>query len=140
VTITNAWATATTVEVGEPGPLTQLVLDYTQLLGTLASGDRPSGWVPLEPFVHRDTFERVGTFLEQQTWEQYTDMLTQWASTIDRFVSTLRRVAEIGDTVYYEIEERHHRGERVNVVNSLTVFRFRDARIDRLDVFLQQAR
>ena len=48
---------------------------------------------------------------------------------------------QTGALVYYEIEERHFRGDKVNVINSMTVFEF-DAndRIRRLNVYLQQAR
>jgi hypothetical protein len=43
--------------------------------------------------------------------------------------------------VYYEIEERHFRGDTVNVVNSMTVFGFdEDGKIRQLDVYLQKAR
>ncbi len=40
-----------------------------------------------------------------------------------------------------EVEERHHRGDSVSVVNSLTVFEFdHEGLIRHLDVFLQQPR
>jgi hypothetical protein len=43
--------------------------------------------------------------------------------------------------VYFEVEERHHRGSAVTVVNSLSVFEFNEeSKISRLDVYLQQAR
>jgi hypothetical protein len=53
----------------------------------------------------------------------------------------VRRTSETGALVYYEIEERHFRGDSVNVINSMTVFEF-DAhgKIRRLNVYLQQAR
>ncbi len=88
-----------------------------------------------------DDFERVGTFLEVQDWQQYTEMLTGWASATDSFETTVRRISEVDDLVYFEIEERHHRGGNTHVVNSLTVFAFDDdGRIRHLDVYLQQAR
>ena len=53
----------------------------------------------------------------------------------------MRRISEVGDLVYYEVEERHHRGDDVHVVNSMTVFEFDDdGKIRHLDVYLQQAR
>jgi hypothetical protein len=53
--------------------------------------------------------------------------------------TTVRRISELPDLVYFEIEERHRRGDTVNVVNSLTVFAFDEAlRIHHLDVYLQQ--
>ena len=126
----------------QPGPLTQTVFDYVRkmeaLVPTVAA---PEDWAPLAEFVAVDGFERVGTFLEVQDWQQYTAMLTQWATAIDTFETTVRRISELPGLVYYEVEERHHAGGRVNVVNSLTVFAFDDAgQIRHLDVYLQQAR
>lgn len=100
------------------------------------SGD----WSPLEKYVAVDGFERVGTFCEVQDWAQYTEMLTKWASATDSFETTVHRINEVGDLVYFEIEERHHRGGRVDVVNSMTVFQFDDtSRIRHLDVYLQRS-
>ncbi len=127
---------------GDPGPLTQVVFAYERLMRELAPTVKvPSDWAPLAELVAVDGFERIGTFLEVQDWDQYTVMLTQWASSIDSFETSVRRISELPDLVYYEIEERHHRGGVVNVVNSLTVFAF-DGRgkISHLDVYLQQIR
>lgn len=124
------------------GPLTRKVLDYTsdmrELVPTIESAD---DWAPLEVYIAVDDFERVGTFLEVQNWREYTEMLTMWASATDSFETTVRRVAELDDLVYYEIEERHHRDGDVHVVNSMTVFEFDgDGRICHLDVYMQRAR
>ena len=101
----------------------------------------PADWAPLTEFVAVEDFERVGTFLEVQNWDQYIEMLTRWASATESFETTVRRMSETGALVYYEIEERHFRGDNVNVINSMTVFEF-DAndKIRRLNVYLQQAR
>ena len=122
------------------GPRTQTVLDYvrtmTELVPSVASAE---DWAPLTEFVAVDDFERVGTFLEVQDWAAYTAMLTQWASAIATFETTVRRISEVDGLVYYEVEERHHVGEHTNVVNSMTVFAFDDEnRIRHLDVYLQQ--
>jgi hypothetical protein len=124
------------------GPLTQRVLEYDHAMQRLVAEVRdPADWAPLTEFVAVLDFERVGTFLEVQNWNEYTEMLTRWASATDSFETTLRRISETGALVYYEIEERHFRGDKVNVINSLTVFEF-DANdmIRRLNVYLQQAR
>ena len=126
----------------EPGPLTSTVLAYVrtmeEIVPTVAG---PEDWAPLAEYVAVDEFERVGTFLEVQDWAQYTGMLTQWASAIATFETTVRRISEVAGLVYYEVEERHHAGDRVAVVNSLTVFAFDDTgQIRHLDVYLQQAR
>jgi hypothetical protein len=127
-------------ETAHTGPLTDKVLVYErtmkQLVPTVTS---PSDWDPLAALVAVDTFERIGTFLETQDWDQYARMLTRWAAAIDSFDTSVRRITESPPLVYYEIEERHQRGDTVNVVNSLTVFEFDDEdKIRRLAVYLQQ--
>jgi hypothetical protein len=124
------------------GPLTRKVLDYTQTMKRLVPAiTAPADWAPLAEFVAVDEFERVGTFLEVQDWQQYTEMLTHWASATETFETTVRRISELPGLVYFEIEERHFRGGNVNVVNSMTVFEFdEDGRIRHLDVYLQQPR
>ena len=124
------------------GPLTRRVLAYERALKDLVPDvTGPSDWAPLGELVAVDEFERVGTFLEVQSWEQYTEMLTVWASTIAKFETSVKRISELPGVVYFEIEERHFRGDTVSVVNSLTVFEFDDdARIRRLRVYLQQPR
>lgn len=124
------------------GPLTRRVLDYEQTMRRLVpTVTGPADWAPLAEFVAVDGFERVGTFLEVQNWDQYTAMLSGWAAATDSFETTVRRINELAGFVYYEIEERHHRGDDVHVVNSMTVFEFDDdGRIRHLDVYLQQPR
>lgn len=124
------------------GPLTAKVLDFTRTMeGLVADGTPPSDWAPLAGFVAVDDFERVGTFLEVQNWQQYTAMLTQWASSVEKFEATVRRITEVSNLVFFEIEERHYGGGGVHVVNSMTVFDFdEDARVRRLNVYLQQGR
>jgi hypothetical protein len=126
----------------KPGPLTRSVLDYEQAMKRLVPAiTGPADWAPLAEFVAVDMFERVGTFLEVQNWQQYTEMLTQWASATETFETTVRRISELPGLVYFEIEERHVRGGNVHVVNSMTVFEFdEDGKIRHLDVYLQQPR
>jgi hypothetical protein len=124
------------------GPLTGKVLDYVETMsGLVPKVESPGDWAPLVEFVAVDEFERIGTFLERQDWQQYTEMLTQWAAATDSFENTVRRITEVRDLVYYEVEERHFRGGDVHVVNSLTVFQFdAEGKIRRLNVYLQQPR
>jgi hypothetical protein len=49
-------------------------------------------------------------------------MLTGRAQLVDSFDTTVRSVLELPRLVYLEIEETHHVGQNVHVVNSLTVF------------------
>jgi hypothetical protein len=123
------------------GPLTRRVLEYDQAMKRAVAESRAArDWAPVADLVALDDFERVGTFLEVQDWNQYTEMLNGWASATESFETTVQRISEFGSLVYYEIEERHVRGDNVNVINSMTVFEF-DAheKIRRLNVYLQQA-
>jgi len=128
--------------MAEPGPLTRKVLDYVQAMERLVPVVKaPADWAPLAEFVAVDEFERVGTFLEVQNWEDYTELLTRWASATEKLETTVRRISELPALVYYEVEEHHFRGGDVHVVNSMTVFGFHDdGRIRHLDVYLQQPR
>ncbi|HVA05761.1 MAG TPA: hypothetical protein VNG12_03365 [Acidimicrobiales bacterium] len=122
--------------------MTQRVLEYDRAMKRLVAEVKDSAdWAPLAEFIAIQEFERVGTFLEVQDWSEYTEMLTRWASATDSFETTVRRISELGALVYYEIEERHFRGDNVNVINSMTVFEFdTNDRIRGLFVYLQQAR
>ncbi|HEY3141186.1 MAG TPA: hypothetical protein VGJ86_08650 [Acidimicrobiales bacterium] len=127
--------------MAETGLLARKVLDYEQTMKRLVSVAKDPDWAPLADFVAVDEFERVGTFLEVQNWQQYTEMLIQWASATDSFETTVRRITELPGLVYFEIQERHLRGDNVTVVNSMTVFVFNENdKIRHLDVYLQQPR
>lgn len=122
-------------------PLTKKVQEYSERIRQLVPSARTcDDWAPVAELVATKEFERVGTFLEVQDWRQYTEMLTGWASGIERFETKVHRITEIPGLVYYEIEERHYVGETTTVLNSLTVFAFNeDDKIRRLDVFMQKA-
>jgi hypothetical protein len=128
--------------IGDEAPLTRKVLEFERTMKRLVTdAGAPVDWAPLAEFVAVDEFERIGTFLEVQDWQQYTQMLSGWASATSRFETTVRRISELAGLVYFEIEERHFRGDRVNVVNSMSVFEFNDdGKISHLDVYLQQPR
>ena len=125
----------------ETGPLTRKVMQYQdtvrQLVPTVKTAE---DWAPLASLIALDRFERIGTFLEVQNWQQYAEMLTGWANSVDSFETTVRRVTEVSQLVYFEIEERHLFGDNAHVVNSMSVFEFdADAKICRIAVYLQQA-
>lgn len=124
----------------EYGPLTRKVVQYQDTVRRLVPTIKTSkDWAPLASLIAIDRFERIGTFLEVQNWQQHTEMLTGWAHSVDSFETTVRRVSELPALVY-EVEERHFVGDNTHVVNSLTVFEFdTDAKICHLDVYLQQA-
>jgi hypothetical protein len=124
------------------GPLTRRVLGYTETIERLVPTVTSSAdWAALAEYVAVEEFERVGTFLEVQDWQQYVEMLTRWASATDAFETRVRRVSELPGLVYLEVEEGHVRGGTASVVNSMTVFEFDEVgRIRHLNVYLQQRR
>ncbi len=123
----------------EKGPLARVVEDYSSAIAAQATGEGVPDWKPLEDFVAVDEFRRVGAYLEEMDWEQYTRFITEWAGST-RFEMTVFQVTEIGDLVVQEIEERHHRGDEFVRKNVVAIYRF-DARrrIRRLDIY-EQAR
>jgi hypothetical protein len=128
--------------VSDLGPLTQIVLQYQEVMKQLVpTATTPQDWAPLAEFASVDQFERVGTFLEVHDWQQYTEMLSQWGRSIDTFETTVKRISELPELVYFEIEERHVRNQRAHIANSMTVFEFDpETKIRHLTVYLQQPR
>ena len=126
--------------------LAQQVLDFESTVKRLVKaakdpGFTAAGWAPLAEFVAVREFERVGTWMEVMNWPQYTEFMTQWASSSMGFDTVLRRISELPGLVYLELEERHTRPGGVAVVNSLSVYEFNaDGKIKHLDVYLQQPR
>ncbi len=132
-------ATATNDQLG---PLTRRVKEFVAAQGkVMAAGVKsPSDWAPVAEFVAVDEFKRVGAYLEELTWDDYTHFLTGWASGGTRFEMTEFYVTEVGDTVFQEIEERHYRGDTFIRKNVIAVYRFtKDSKIRHLDIY-EQAR
>jgi hypothetical protein len=79
--------------MSETGPLTRKVIQYQdtvrQLVPTVKT---PEDWAPLADLIAIDHFERIGTFREVQNWQQYAEMLTGWANSVDSFETTVKRV------------------------------------------------
>ena len=124
----------------EYGPLTKKVIDYQDTVRRLVpTAKSPEDWAPLGEFLAIDQFERIGPFLDVQDWPQYAEMVNGWAQGVQSFETTVRRISELPQRVYFEVEERHLYGEDWLVVNSMNVFEFTDeGKIHHLDVYLQQ--
>ena len=134
-----ATATAVTDEIG---PLTRIVYEFVAKQGeVLAAGvSSPLDWEPVAAFIDPQRFRRVGAYLETFDWPQYREFLTGWAAGGTRFEMTEFHISEVGDTVFQEIEERHHRGDEFIRKNVIAVYRFDGARrIVHLDIY-EQAR
>lgn len=124
--------------------LSRAALEYTRVTKRIVDSAKDSGfsvrsWEPLAELVAVDEFERVGNFKEVMNWEQYTDFLTNWASSSE-WEGVFKRVTETPGLVFLELEERSSVGEFSNVVNSLAAFEFNEAgKIRHIDVYLQMA-
>jgi hypothetical protein len=132
-------ATATGTS-GELGPLTKLVYQFVeaQTEARLAGIKSPSDWDPVAEFVAVNEFKRVGAYLEELDWEEYCAFLTGWASGGTEFEFTEFHISEVGNAVFQEIEERHHRGDQFIRKNVIAVYRFTpDGKIRHLDIYEQ---
>jgi limonene-1,2-epoxide hydrolase len=128
-----------TAATDRPGPLLEVVNAFTAAQGeVLAAGvSQPSDWDPVARFVSPD-FKRVGAYLEELDWEAYKAFLTGWAKGGTRFEFTVFHITEVGDAVFQEIEERHHRGDEFIRKNVIAVYRFdQQRRIRHLDIYEQ---
>lgn len=124
--------------------LSQTVLDYSALMKRLVDEAKQPGfttesWAPLAELIDTENFVRVGNFKEVMDWGEYVSFLTNWA-TSSEWDSTFKRVTEVGNVVFLELEERSRIGDFSNSVNSVSVYEF-DAggKISRIDVYLQMA-
>ena len=130
-------ATAATNEIG---PLTTIVNAFTAAQGkALAAGiTSPSDWDPVADYVDTTQFKRVGAYLEEFDWPEYQKFLTGWASGGTRFEFTTFHISEVGNAVFQEIEERHHRGDEFICKNVIAVYRFNaQNKIIHLDIYEQ---
>jgi hypothetical protein len=124
--------------------LSQTVLDYSQLMKRLVDEAKQPGftaesWAPLAELIDTQNFVRVGNFKEVMNWPQYVTFLTNWAMSSE-WDSSFKRVTEVGNVVFLELEERSRIGDFSNSVNSASVYEFDDAgKITRIDVYLQMA-
>jgi hypothetical protein len=132
-------ATATGIS-HEEGPNIRTVRAFTGAQGAvLAAGVKsPADYAPVAEFVDTGSFRRVGAYLESLDWDEYTRFLSGWASGGTQFEFTEFRISEIGDSVFQEIEERHHRGGEFIRKNVIAVYRFTsEGKICHLDIYEQ---
>ena len=125
------------------GPLSKIVLDYSAIMKRIIDHDSKQpgftvdGWADLAALVNVEAFERVGNFLEVVDWNEYAEMLTNWAIG-SQWECSFKRVTEAGNVVFLELEERSAIGDQHSTVNSVSVYEF-DAndKIRHLDIYLQ---
>lgn len=129
----------------EAGPLAARVFRYNELIEQVVHaakepGFTPERWKALEEVIDPAKFQRVGNFKEVMDWDTYVAMLTQWGTTTD-FWSNFRRISEVGNVVFLELEEHNTpRGGEESVVNSLSLYEFDEhGKLVHLDIYLQMA-
>jgi hypothetical protein len=124
------------------GLLSEKVFKYAEIVKDAVARAKQPGysrddWAPLTEMIAVDEFERTGIWREEMTWEAYLDFMVPWAESKD-FDTRLRRITEVGNFVFFEIEEHHIKGGDVTIVNSMNVYEFNDdGKIRHLDVYLQ---
>ena len=124
------------------GTLSGKVMQFARIVERLVPKAKEPGfteadWAPLTELVATEEFERVGIWREVMNWQQFIDFQMQFA-TSKGFETTLQRVTEVANTVFYEIEERHLTDGKVNVVDSMNVFEFNDEqKIRHMDIYVR---
>lgn len=120
----------------------RVILEYCRIMKNLVDAAKQPGfteasWAPLAALVDTEKFVRVGNFKEVMRWADYLAFLTPWAMSSE-WECSFKRVTEVGDTVFLELEERAEIGGHKNVVNSLSVYEFDAAgKIEHIDIYLQ---
>ncbi len=128
--------------IGNCTGLSRKVLEYSQIMKRVVDSAKLPGfsvasWSPLVELVAIDEFERVGNFKEVMNWQDYVNFLTNWAMSSD-WECSFKRVTEVGNVVFLELEERSRIGDYSSVVNSVSVYEFNSAgKIGHIDIYLQ---
>jgi hypothetical protein len=117
-------------------------LDYSQITKHLVTAAKRPGfsidsWSPLAELLDIKAFNRVGPFKDAMNWPDYVNFLTHWAQSSD-WDCSFKRITEIGNMVFLELEERSKVGAHSSAVNSLSVYEFNGTgKIHHVDVYLQ---
>jgi len=121
------------------------VLQYGEIIErTVKAAKEPgfteAGWDELASLLDIEKFERVGNDKAAMGWDVYRGLLMRWATTTD-FWSQFRRISEVGNLVFLELEEHNTpRGGTESVVNSCTLYEFDKAgKLVHLDIYLQHS-
>lgn len=103
-------------------------------------GFREADWAPLEELVDVKNFRRQGVFLtdraEISDWRQYRQLITEYGG-MTAWEGTLRRITEVPNLVFLELEERNTRDGVTDVANTVTIYEFNSvAKLVKLDVYV----
>jgi len=128
--------------IGEHTGNAHTVLEYCLIVSRMMDTAKQPGfdrnsWAPLGELLDLENFERIGNFRETMSWDEYLDFLTPWAMSSE-WDCAFKRITELGNTVFLELEERAKTGDFANVVNSMSVYEFNSSgKIHHIDVYLQ---
>jgi hypothetical protein len=103
-------------------------------------GFREADWMALEELVDVKSFRRLGVFLtdraEVSNWLQYKQLITQYGG-MTAWEGTLRRITEVPNLVFLELEERNTRDGVTDVSHTVTIYEFNSAaKLQKLDVYV----
>ncbi|WP_317931114.1 hypothetical protein [Halioxenophilus sp. WMMB6] len=118
------------------------VLVYCQLMKALVDQAKQPGfseesWAPLAELIETKDFQRIGNFKEEMDWSGYVAFLTGWAMGSE-WECSFKRITEVGNTVFLELEERSVMGGFSSSVNSFSVYEFNaNGKVQHVDVYLQ---
>src|SRR4029453_5965111 len=108
------------------GPPPQKVLEFAGTIERTVPAAKDAAftdaaWAPLASLFATAVFERIGIWREVINWREYIAFLTKFASA-KGFESTVRRITETPNFVFYEIEEHNIKDANNNIINPRNVF------------------
>jgi hypothetical protein len=96
-------------------------------------------WAPMEELIDVKNYKRMGVFegaeAEFSTWQEYRKIIAQYGGMTD-WEGTLRRITEVPNLVYLELEERNSRAGVTDVSNTVTIYEFKADKLIKLDVYV----
>ncbi len=123
--------TNVTAGTANPGPLSRKVIEFIDTTARLVKRAKqpdfsPDEWNVLAALVAVDAFERVSANKGSRNWQEDMALRSQWSANAD-FDSKIRRIKELGNLVYMDIEENIRAPGQTTSVNTLGIFEFNEA-------------
>jgi hypothetical protein len=125
--------------------LSRKVIQYSERFKNIADKIRArslteADWAHMEELVDVQNFRRSGVFLkdkvEVSTWQQYKGIITEYGG-VTSWEGTLRRITEVPNLVFLELEERNTRNGVTDYSHTVTIYEFNAAgKLIKLDVYI----
>jgi hypothetical protein len=124
--------------------LSRKVLQYSEHFLRIVNKIKQSSitdadWAPMEELIDVKNYKRMGVFegaeAEFSTWQEYRKIIAQYGGMTD-WEGTLRRITEVPNLVYLELEERNSRAGVTDVSNTVTIYEFKADKLIKLDVYV----